>query len=82
MSSDSKMTPAERAQRLNELRGSKEVQEAQVKAQDAKSNANDPSYRKLGEIKDAIGTMASSLNKPLTASSGSLNQLVQHFVKE
>jgi hypothetical protein len=70
----SKDTPqSERARLLTELAGRKELVEAKSKDQDAKAAANDPSYRKLGEIKDALegvkqatGSVASALERPLT----------------
>lgn len=72
------LSAAERGQRLASLQGRQELQEASKEKQEKKADANDPSYRRLGEIKDELG----KLRQPLESSNTSLNQLVQHFANE
>jgi hypothetical protein len=64
---------------LASLQGRSQLQEGQKEKQDKKSEGNDPSYRRLGDIEKTLGEVKNGISMVNTSLQSNLKvEVVQH----
>ena len=73
------LSPGARGQLLASLQGRSQLQEGQKENQDKKSEGNDPSYRRLGDIEKTLGEVKNGISMVNTSLQSNLKvEVVQH----